>query len=209
MKKIIPVISLCGIDGVGKTSIFKKLETEPELKGKVYFVGRGPAIAESTVEKCFPRKNGIEDWYSGEFNQAIAISCAIDYVNYYNQVIRPVLEGSSTQYKLVVTDRHTPCFKAFTLINEQPSNISLQILDSVPAPEKVLFITLKEELIRQRMDSSSDDIHEFETKECQKKLLAAYVNLFESSDLDVESVSNDGSFEQTLNQVKSIITSYL
>ena len=209
MKNRIPVISLCGIDGVGKTSIFKKLKSDAELKDKVYFIGRGPAMAESTIETCFPRNGGSEDWFRGEFNQAIAIACAIDYVNYYNQVIKPILNASSRQCKIILTDRHTPCFKAFTLMNNQPSNIALEILNSVLPPEKVIFITLEEELIQQRMDISPELIHEFETKKCQKKLLLAYEDLFRDSDLIVEKVSNDGLFEQTLTHVKSIVTSYL
>ncbi|GGX57633.1 hypothetical protein [Saccharospirillum salsuginis] len=208
-KKDIPVVSLCGIDGVGKTSIFKHLERDPELKEIVYFVGRGPSMAESTIEHAYPRQGNIEEWFVGDFNHAMAIGCAVDYVNYYKNTIQPILDSEQNQYQLILTDRHTPCFKAFALINKEPSKIALDILDSVPSPDKVLFVTLAEHLIRQRMENSADEIHEFESASCQKKLLSAYEKLFVEAKLDVEKVSNDGPFEEALGKVKAVLQSYI
>ncbi|MET0106413.1 MAG: hypothetical protein ABW072_14915 [Sedimenticola sp.] len=203
----IPVISLCGVDGVGKTSILQALTQKEELR-EIYFVGRGPADAESTIEKYYPRSGAISDWLEGDFNRAIATGCAIDYVAYYHAVVAPLLTGkdnSGRRYRAIVCDRHTPCFNAFTLINDAPSQHALALLSSVPDPDCIINVTLDRMHIKKRHGEAFGADYEFESDTCQDRLFQAYEKVFEAGDSPVYTIQNDGPLEVTTSKIAKLI----
>lgn len=201
----IPTISFCGVDGVGKTSILKMLAEDTSLEA-ICFVGRGPNDAESVVERYYPRSGSIAEWYEGPFNEAIAIACAIDYLSYFESVILPVTSGNSeNQFVAIVTDRHTPCFKAFALINEKPSQIALDILSSIEEPDYIIYFNVDRELIESRAHLANEKFNEFEAKECQEKLLQAYGKVFNNTKSTIFQIGNTGDINMTCLEVKNII----
>jgi thymidylate kinase len=203
----IPVISLCGLDGVGKTSILHALDETEELRD-VFCVDRGPDDTESTVEKHYPRSGGLSDWIKGDFNRAIATGCAIDYVAYYHAIIAPVLPGTDNtgrRYRAIVTDRHTPCFKAFTMLNDSPSRTALALLSSVPDPDFIINITLDREEIKTRHGATPGADYEFESDHCQEKLLLAYQEVFKSMDRPVYTIQNNTALDVTVDKIADII----
>ncbi len=206
-------IAVCGIDGVGKTSLVRKL-AERLVDSRYFFVARGPGDCERTVEKTVARQfMDWRDWVTGPFADALAVACAFDYVIYYNRVVAPLFSDDLgklhglTCPEVIISDRHAVCFKAYALCNEKPNQTALQILDSVPPPDLILYITLPMETIAARRPTD-EPIDEFEHIEAQKKQLNAYEQVFKTISCPVVRVDNSGPFDETcqvlLNKIENI-----
>lgn len=195
-------VSVCGVDGVGKTTLVRTL-AERYCDNRYFFIARGPGDCERTVEKTVSRHyHDWRDWVAGPFAEALAIACALDYTIYYNRVIAPIFDEEIgklhglTHPEVVISDRHALCFKAYALCNETPSRQALQILDSIPPPDLVLYVTLPVDAIISRR-SAAEPVDEFEHVEAQRKQLSAYEKVFSAIACPVIRVENSTSIEQS------------
>lgn len=200
------MIALCGIDGVGKTTLLRKL-AETHRDNRYFFVGRGPADCERIVEQTIPRTFGDwRDWVEGPFAQALAVACAFDYVAYFNRVVAPMLSGplvrmhGMTSPEAILTDRHAVCFQAFALCNSTPSTLALQLLKSVVPPDAVLYLTAPADLIEARRAGAPLE-SEFEHSESQRRQLGAYEKAFAEMSCPVIRIANVSELHSTCELV--------
>jgi thymidylate kinase len=207
-----PVIALCGLDGVGKTSLFEALHRHYQLSGFA-FVGRGPADAEQLVERSFPRPFGdVRDWRTGEFFEAMAIACAMDYAVYHHATLARLRDGSCARLlgrapAAIVTDRHALCFMAYAASAEVPQRTALKLLEAIPAPDLVLHIDAPASQISARRLGS--EAHEFEHPDVQRALARGYEWVFGRYRGKLVRVDNSGPFAATMAHLVSHIDSFL
>lgn len=201
------VFALCGVDGVGKTSLLKMLSAH--LSGPEFvFVGRGPADAERLVERRFPRRFGDwRDWIEGEHSEALAVACAFDYGVYYDRAVRPLMQcepRQATPPRAIITDRHAICFLAYAYCNPSPNRLAVRLLREFPAPDVVFYVTLPEEVIQARRElvvgRAAD---EFENLNAQRRLHAAYELLLSDYPARVIRVDNGGPLEPTFERLRT------
>jgi thymidylate kinase len=197
------VFSLCGVDGVGKTSIFKMLSAR--MSGEEFvFVGRGPADAERLIERRFPRRFGDwRDWVEGEHSHALALACAFDYALFYERVLLPLVgakhpAAAVRRPRAVITDRHAICFLAYAHCNPDPNPVAVTLLKTIPAPDVIFHVKLPEEVIAERMHTDSVRVEdEFENINAQRRLLRAYETLLPDYPSKVVDVENSGTLEES------------
>lgn len=207
------VFALCGVDGVGKTSLFRMLSER--LRGPEFaFVGRGPADAERMVERRFPRRFGDwRDWVEGEHSEALVVACALDYGVYYERAIRPLVEpdaGEGPPPRAVLTDRHAICFMAFAHCNPSPNRLAVKLLGEFRPPDVIFYITLPEEVIQTRISAEAGRrVDEFENVNAQRRLGAAYEMLLPHYPSRVVVIDNSGTLEETCERLSAEVFSYL
>jgi thymidylate kinase len=172
------VVALCGIDGTGKTTLFRRLE-ERFNPAAAAFVPRGPSPAERLVARTYPRTWGDHrDWVDADFGNAVAVACALDFCAHHEATLLTLQDSR----RLIVSDRYSTCFTAFARSLRAPEELALRLLGTVPPPDLILFLTAREEVIRQRLEErlrrgeAAPD--EFEHPDCQRRLLGAYRELF-------------------------------
>jgi thymidylate kinase len=196
------LVALCGVDGVGKTTLLRALEGALPA-GSTRIVGRGPAPCERLVERRFPRRFGDHrDWIAGDFARAVAVACAFDYVAFHETTVAPLLagagagdgdgDGDGDGPDLVVTDRHAACFLAYALCADEPDALALELLRGVPEPDLVLHVTVPETVNRARSAPGRVERDPFEHPDCQSRLMAAYGRVFATLRAPVVEVANDG-----------------
>ena len=200
-------VSICGLDGVGKTTVIRTL-AEQHCDNRYYFVGRGPAECERAVERTIPRVyRDWRDWIQGPHAQALAVACAFDYLAYFNRVIAPLFRSGLERFhgllapSVVLTDRHALCFEAYARCNGQPNELALQLLGSVPRPDLVFYLTLPPALIEARR-SEGDVQDEFEHPQAQARQAAAYEEVLRELSCPVIRIDNSASLAQTCATIK-------
>jgi len=195
------VVSLCGADGVGKTTLFRHLRKR--LEGpRVFFAPRGPATCEALVERHFPREFGDErDWIDAPFGNAIAAACALDFVAFYEQVVAPALRA----YDLVVTDRFAQCFLAYARSLRTPDQTAIGLLRGVPAPDHVFYVTVPEEMAAERLLARGDAPNPFEHPYCQRRFRCGYDAVWAEFPHPVHVVSNTGPLADTVELLAACI----
>lgn len=194
------LVALCGVDGVGKTTLLRALEGALPA-GRSRIVGRGPAPCERLVERRFPRRFGDHrDWIAGDFARAVAVACAFDYVAFHESEVAPLLAGAGDGdgLDLVVTDRHAACFLAYALCADEPDALALELLRGVPEPDLVLHVTVPETVNRARSAPGRVERDPFEHPDCQSRLMAAYGRVFATLRAPVVEVANDGPVGHTV-----------
>ena len=209
------IFSLCGVDGVGKTSIFKMLSARMNRE-EFAFVGRGPADAERLVERRFPRRFGDwRDWVEGEHSHALAVACAFDYALFYERVLSPLVSrDSSAQYesrpKAVITDRHAICFLAYAHCNPNPNPLAVTLLETIEAPDVIFHVRLPEHLIAERMGNDPNRVEdEFENINSQRRLLKAYETLLPHYPSKVVDVDASGSLDESCELIMAEVIKFL
>lgn len=199
------VFALCGLDGVGKTSLFRAL-AERCSSPDYAFVGRGPNQAEATVERLFPRRwNDYRDWLQGNFAGAMALACALDYAAYHEVTIASLLRGTSAKLfgrdpLAIVTDRHALCFQAYARCIDPPSLPSLELLAGVPQPDVIFFVEISEGEAERRRQGEAQL---FEDPRAQAAERRGYQEALEDFEGELVRVDNSGPFEETLEFVQA------
>ncbi|MBS0031794.1 hypothetical protein ACTJJ0_32680 [Chitinophaga sp. 22321] len=186
------ILPFCGVDGTGKTSTFKWLEKKFEGDDAVIFIGRGPCRVETFVEHNFPRQFNVEkDWIDTSFGNAIAFACAVDYVEYYNVVIAPLLGDR----KIIVCDRYASCFIALALAMARKEEMAITLLNTLAKPDLIFYFESSWTNIGQRLSGKNAPAYEFESYYCQNKFKSGYDKFFEDTRQQRYVVTNDDSVE--------------
>src|SRR5688500_800501 len=134
------MIAFCGVDGVGKTSLFRMLSErlkEPEF----VFVSRGPSDSDRLIERRFPRLFGDwRDWVEGEHAEALALACAMDYGVFYDRQIKPLLAAGSQDPRAIITDRHAICVLAYASCNRSPTSLAATLREPLLVPALIFYL---------------------------------------------------------------------
>lgn len=201
-------IAFCGVDGVGKTSLFRMLSErlkEPEF----VFVSRGPSDSERLIERRFPRLFGDwRDWVEGEHAEALALACAMDYGVFYDRQIKPLLEAERSEHpRAIITDRHAICFLAYARCNRSPNSLAVTLLETFPPPDVIFYLTVPEDVVQERIKADPNHkFDEWEAVEPQRLMLESYRKLLRPLSDRVINVDNTGPIDVTCERIAAEIS---
>ena len=185
MQKKSIIVAFCGIDGVGKTTLFNWLSSIGSED--MQFITRGPSVNEDLVASRYPRQYHHErDWIETDFGNAIAVACALDYTSYWKTSVEPLVQ----QEKIIFTDRYATCFQALCLAMTKPEMLGFNLLQTIKPPDLTVFIVASWKIVRERIEAKKSN-NEFESAFCQSQFLHGYKELFRSRhDLNVITIDN-------------------
>lgn len=200
------IISLCGLDATGKTTIFNLLKKKFNNKNFA-FIPRGANTFEQIITDYFPRKyqNKI-DWIKGDFASAISFACAVDFYKYYLEYIKPL----ENQRKIIITDRYSTCFLAYSMCIIGNNNHTNKLLKKVRPPDYVIFLTCQEKILKRRLEKRSlEQRHDFDNRNSQKRFMKSYLKLFKNYPSRVIKIRNNLDISVALNRIIEIINSII
>ena len=190
-------ISICGLDGVGKTTIFNELARRLEFQDFIFFP-RFDRIIEKRTESALRDIYEVDKfWFSGSCGNAISLACGIDWYTNYHATIAPLL----LKGKSIITDRSNICFLAYNIAQEYPNDITEKLLKSVRFPDIVVFLELEESIRLKRLSRRKYEYDSIETSEMQNKLFQGYEKILSSTiKSEVLRINNDN-LENTITLI--------
>jgi dTMP kinase len=142
------IVAICGVDGVGKSTLYQG------LRGRL--VDRGDTIEFFTREKedtdrlsltnkyVLPSVQDEQPWLSGHFATIVGDGLLLDFLDSYQRRLLPAFEAG----RVVVCDRYTPCFFAYIrAVSAHP--VFEQVLQ-LQRPDLVLYLSAPAALLAER-----------------------------------------------------------
>lgn len=194
------IVSLCGGDGVGKTTIFNMLKKE--FSGpRTHFIKRSSSDIEDLVVRYYPRVYGDErDWVDSNFGNHVAYACALDFVRHYQENISKYLRNENT----VVTDRYSCCFIAYAKALKREEKRAIDILEKIPLPNYIIYLHASEKEIQKRIRRRKERINDFENVYCQRRFTKSYTDLFKNIGTEVIEIDNRCPVEKGYQKVRDV-----
>lgn len=151
MKKAI-LISICGIDGAGKTTLIQRLRVDPSLSYVSYFEKTRRRNADAVMALYGSTMAHGEDRQSTRVREAFRIANVLDFLVQYSAEAEPLLGES----RCIVTDRWTPCSLAKARGTGAESYVAA-LVSKVPPPDLVLYLDIPVIEAQQRLVSPDFD----------------------------------------------------
>jgi thymidylate kinase len=196
------VVALCGVDGVGKTTLVEMIENRNLFPFAKYLKKDSSSISE-LVEKYHRRTNGFYDWNSGSFAAAVAVGAALDWLSYYDRVIAPLL----SEHQFLVVDRYLPCYASY-LTCTVPSIDPEALFHGTHPPDLVIMVDADDALLPDRY-LKRGGAGEDENLQLMRMMRTGYARVIRDQNLLTRHVRNEGSIEETYLEVVGHINELL
>lgn len=191
------IIAVCGVDGVGKSSIVNYLEQNQVIPGARYL--RREKYRDGNlnhIKSFFPRQyNDYRDWRSGSYAKAVGIGIALDFVRYYRQQ----LEQTETTPSIIVLDRYVACYLAYLQLLGC-AGIVEPVFRAMHKPDLTFYISVDFEVLESRYGerASGDDDEDVALMIALDK---EYRKMFADGEDPVLYVDNSGDFINTIDAI--------
>lgn len=163
------LITFCGLDGCGKTTMIEKLRKKLEFEGKKVFLTKQPT---DFVRKSEMFRNYMDSDEHNRFDyRALSLFAAADRVQHANKAIFPkLLEGD-----VVISDRYIySCLANLIARGYKKDKWIYEISKSIPKPDIAFFIDLPVELAVSRVRSREEEKDRYIDMELQYRLRDEY-----------------------------------
>ncbi|MET0106414.1 MAG: hypothetical protein ABW072_14920 [Sedimenticola sp.] len=192
------IIAICGVDGVGKTSIVNHMEQQNMIPGARY-LRREKYIDGNLnhVKSYCPRLyNDHRDWHSGSYAKAMGIGIALDFVRYY----RECLEQPGVDTGIIVLDRYVTCYLAY-LRFLGCAGMMEPVFRSMQKPDMTFYISVDFNVLESRYArrASGDDDEDVELMMALDK---EYKKLFAADENPLVNIDNSGDFSDTIEAIR-------
>lgn len=139
MEKLGSIIAVCGVDGVGKSTLCGGLRR--------YFSGQSDTVELFSRTKkeadrlslagkyVLPYVQEPHPWLSGDFATIVSDGLLLDFLESYHERLAPAYRRGKT----VVCDRYTPCFFAY-IRAVQGCTLFEEVLQRLRPPDMVLYL---------------------------------------------------------------------
>lgn len=196
------LVAICGVDGVGKTTLISRLSRETSLLGASTLTKTDKTAFNAVQKLSGSEHGGWKAWNEGSFAEAIAIAASIDFLNHYSKNILPAIEANN----VVITDRYHLCYAAYLACVKSRVNPQL-LFQRIMLPDLIIILDALPESIASRLarrGGATDD----ENPELSAKLRLAYRQLAPSfskrytiinADIDADAV-----YAQAIREIESI-----
>lgn len=182
------LITFCGLDGCGKSSMIKMLTEAFEEHGIDYIVTKQPTDAMRNTE-IFRTFMDCPDNSAYEY-RSLSLMAAADRIQHANKVILPALREGKT----VICDRYFySCLANLRARGYIDDEWIYEISESIPKPDAAFFLDLPVETAveRVRMRSAEKDRYidmplQYLLKEEYKEICDANNGTLVKSDIDIE-----------------------
>ena len=190
------VVAICGIDGVGKSTLINMLKKEIFGQKDILFVNKKI----NTNYKLLKQYHGVlpeieENWINSSFSRANSFACAFDFIEHYFKKINPYL---SNHGKVIICDRHKPCWLAYGFLVGPVYKDICDLLQKIPEPNYTFYIHAPISLVKERLSRRGDKSYTSGAFAC------AYEQILGSM-RNVIRISNDKSIEDTYSEFRDHI----
>jgi len=164
------LITLCGLDGSGKTTQIRLLKDYFESAGKKVFVTKQPTdfVRKNEMFRSYTDKQD----HSGYDYRAVSLLCASDRVQHCNKVILPLLQEGY----IVISDRYYYSCLANLIARGYPDDEWVyEIARHIPKPDAAFFLDVEVEEAVRRVRSRPEERERYIDMELQYELRKLYL----------------------------------
>lgn len=188
------LLTVCGLDGCGKSTIIKMLKEQLEKQGKTVVLTKQPTD--------MVRKSGIFRQYMdcenhGDYSyRALSLFAASDRVQHSNKEILPELEKGN----IVISDRYFySCLANLRGRGYRDDNWIYEISEFIPKPDIAFFLDVPVELAINRVRSRPEEKDRYIDVHLQHSLRAEYKAISKQNNGVV--IASDRPAESTFEEV--------
>lgn len=146
------LITFCGLDGCGKTTMINLLEKYLEKKGETVFLTKQPTDSMRNPEMFRTYMDKAD--HSAYDYRALSFSAAADRLQHTEKVILPALRAG----KIVISDRYFySCLANLRARGYTKDNWIYQAAKYIPAPDLAFFIDVSPELAINRVRAREEE----------------------------------------------------
>ncbi len=188
------LITVCGLDGCGKTTLMNRLIADLEKEHKV-FVTKQPTnyVRESEIFRTYmdsPNHDAFD-------YRSLSLLAASDRVQHVNKVVEPMMaEG-----KIVVSDRYFySCLANLRARGFKKDNWIYEVAESIIKPDIAFFFDVSVDTAVERVRERPEEKHRYIDMDLQYKLREEYINICKANKGVL--ISTEQPLEDSYKQVK-------
>lgn len=192
------LITFCGLDGCGKSTLINMLKTKLAEKGIEAVLTKQPTddVRKSKMFRAFMDSPNHQKYAY----RALSLMAASDRVQHSNKFILPLLEEGQT----VISDRYIySCLANLRSRGYKKDKWIYEIAKDIPKPDLSFFLDVPVEIAVARVRAREDEKDRYIDLKLQRQLRKEYVNICSASGGILISTNND--IEDTFNQVWSYV----
>ena len=166
------LITFCGLDGCGKTTMIRRLAAELERRGQEVFLTKQPTdfVRNADIFRTYMDKPNHDAY---EY-RSLSLLAAGDRVQHANKVILPALEAGKT----VLCDRYFySCLANLHARGYETDQWIYEIAESVAAPDAAFFLDVPVETAVLRVRSRPVEKFRYIDMELQYRLREKYIEI--------------------------------
>ena len=191
------LITFCGLDGCGKTTIINKLTADLEKRWNVFLTKQPTDDVRNT--KIF--RTYMDDPDHSEFDyRSLSLLAASDRIQHVNKVILPNLD----QGKIVISDRYFySCLANLSARGYKDDNWIYDVSQSIIRPDIAFFLDVPVDIAVKRVRNRIEEKDRYIDMDLQYKLRSEYKKICKINHGVL--ISTDQSIEDTYNMILSTI----
>lgn len=195
------LISFCGLDGCGKTTMISRLSDHLRQKYDVYLTKQPTDNVRTSA--IFRTYMDAPD-YSAYDYRSLSLLAASDRLQHTNKVILPMVEDG----KVVISDRYFySCLANLRARGFVLDNWIYEISESVLKPDIAFFLDVPVETAIERVRSRANECNRYIDIELQYKLRREYINICKANNgiLIPSNLSPDETYKIVIKEVQKIM----
>ena len=166
------LISFCGLDGCGKSTMIQML--------RAYFMSQGKSVLLTKQPTDFVRKSDIFRTYmdtadhSGYDYRSLSLFAAADRIQHSNRTIIPALEKG----QIVLSDRYFySCFANLRARGYEEDGWIYEISEAIPRPDIAFFLDVPVEIAIARVRARPEEKDRYIDEDLQHRLRMEYQDI--------------------------------
>ena len=166
------LISFCGLDGCGKSTMIKMLQERLEREGKNVILTKQPSdmVRKSDVFRTYMDQ---EDHSKYEY-RSLSLFAAADRIQHSNRIILPALESGN----IVISDRYFySCLANLRARGYEEDGWIYEISEAIPRPDIAIFLNVPPHMAISRVRQRPEEKDRYIDVALQYKLSAEYRNI--------------------------------
>ncbi len=195
------LITFCGLDGCGKTTMMKRLIADFDDKCKV-FITKQPtnAVRESKIFRTYmdtPSHDAFD-------YRALSLLAASDRIQHVSKVIQPELQKGN----IVLSDRYFySCLANLRARGFKKDKWIYDVSKSIVKPDVAFFFDIPVSVAVSRVRSRPEEKDRFIDMELQYKLREEYIKICKENDgiLISTAMNEDDSYKLIKNTIKEVL----
>ena len=139
------IVAVCGLDGSGKTTLWRSLRESGEIPNSVFVTRNNRRDWNNLFDLHCDRYN--VSTMSSVSAQWLRWAHAFDMLHYYKTQVEPLLQ----QDVIIISDRWTYCSIAFAMGMEPQRESIAEMLSVIPEADLILFLSVEPQESRRRI----------------------------------------------------------
>lgn len=163
------LITFCGLDGCGKSTLIRRLAEELEGEGEAVFLTKQPTDGMRKTE-IFRTYMDCED-HSGFAYRSLSLMAAADRIQHVEHVVLPALDAG----KIVISDRYFySCLANLRARGFSDDRWIYEIAEQIPEPDCAFFLDVPVKIAVSRVRERPEEKDRYIDMDLQYKLYGEY-----------------------------------